>query len=1460
VTQAEAYGSPEERRAPEITIAQVEPRKPEEAKAAEDAVHAEWNVGDVILDTYEVKQVHTSGGMGLVYRVHHRNWNMDLAVKSPRPEYFSSEVQKENFVRECLTWVGIGLHPQIVCCYYVRVLGGIPRVFAEYVDGGTLKDWIDDRRLYEGGNDEALKRILDIAIQFAWGLHYAHEKGLIHQDVKPANVMMTPEGTPKVTDFGLAGARAAAGEILGKKAQHDVLVSCGGMTPAYCSPEQAQREKLSPKTDMWSWGLSVLEMFIGEVTWMSGQTALEVLEQYLKEDTNEGAVPKMPESLAALLHRCFERKPEGRPQNMHEAEEALKDVYRQSVGRDYDRADAKPVPRLADALSNQAISLLDLRKSEEAEKLFEEALKADPHHPEATYNFGLLRWRQGRVTDERLVAALEEVRKSHEDDWRDEYLLALVHIERGDAKSALSLLNEAAKRAAGTVEVARAMAVARANLGTWGRCLRTLEGHTRGVQSVAISPDGRWGLSGGWDNTLRLWDLAKGQCLRTFEGHTGSVTSVAFSRDGRRALSGSHDKTLRLWDVAEGQCLRMFEGHTKWATSVAISRDGRWGLSGSLDNTLRLWDLNTGQCLRLFKGGGVGVVAISPDTRWGLSGSFDNALRLWDLATGQCLRTLEGHTKGVKSVAISPDGRWGLSGSLDNTLRLWDLATGRCIRTLQGHADAVSSVAFSPDGRSAVSGGNYGTLALWDLTSGQCVRTLETISSPKDSVAFSADGKWVLSGSTDNVLRLWEVATGPAQRFVETRPRAVVELRGYDVHFRVMISHADAALKGGDVNAALAALEAARGIPGHARNPALRALGSSVGMLCRRTGLRGGWVARTFEGHTDSLSSVAISPDARSGLSGSSDDTLRLWDLATGECLRTLEGHTRGVQSVAISPDGRWALSGSNDETLRLWDLATGQCLRTFQGHAGAVRSIAFSPDGRWAMSGGDDKTLRLWDLATGRCLRTLQGHTCGVRSVAISPDGRSGLSGSSDKTLRLWNLATGRCLRTFEGHTEPLNSVAISPEGRRALSGGHDKTLCLWDLLTGQCLRVIKGFALHLYSVAISSDGRWALSGSSFKPLRLWDLAVGLCLWTFEGQPGPISAVAISPDGRWALSGGDDKKLRLWELDWNLEVPEPSDWDDGAMAYLENFLCLHTSYAAALPESGEPSEAQIRDALTRRGKPVWNEEDFKQLVHTLGRAGYGWLRPDGVRTKLEELAASWEGPPPLPWRSEDVAGLTNPQAFTESRKDAVASVKSSTSSSPPTSDPNSTVAPSKSRPLPAAQELDADVLLEAMRESIDGRNTLRQLMLGRRMKDIIAEQVQNTRRLYAGKMPPGTPVPSDSAVLKALEQLRHRIEQSLQKGRKPRAGRLANIRDQVAASQDSAGIAPVPSGDMPGSVSPDCKVCVCGADNPPANNFCRACGKQLREASRRHCPNCRKPIPAGVRFCIHCGKDIMPG
>ena len=302
---------------------------------------------------------------------------------------------------------------------------------------------------------------------------------------------------------------------------------------------------------------------------------------------------------------------------------------------------------------------------------------------------------------------------------------------------------------------------------------------------------------------------------------------------------------------------------------------------------------------------------------------------------------------------------------------------------------------------------------------------------------------------------------------------------------------------------------------------------------------------------------------------------------------------------------------------MRLWDLATGQHVRTFEGHKFPVNCVSISPDGQWALSGGLDRSLRLWELGTGRCVRTFEGHEdpllSAVLSVAISPDGRWGLSAKKSKeTLRLWDLATGQCVRTFKGHTEFGTSVNISSDGLWALSGSADKTLRLWELATGKCVRTFEGHTSSVTSVCLSPDGRWALSGSGDNTVRLWELATGRCVRTFEGHTSSVNSISLSPDGRWLMSGSGDNTLRLWELDWECEFPAPADWDEGVWPYLKIFLTLHCL-------CGD-------DGISRVGTPRWNDEDFAQLLADLQYRGYGWLRPEGVRGKLEQMMRKWKG------------------------------------------------------------------------------------------------------------------------------------------------------------------------------------------------------------------------------------------
>jgi serine/threonine protein kinase len=402
-----------------------------------------WEVGDVILDKYEVRQIITTGGMGLVYRVYHREWDMDLAVKSPKPQFFQTLQQIENFEKEAETWVNLGMHPHTACCHYIRRLGGIPRIFAEFVEGGTLSDWIRTGKLYEGTREVAIERILDVAIQFAWGLKYAHERGLIHQDVKPGNVLMSSDGIAKVSDFGLSSARRVSAEpaTISTHAGQSVLVPGSGfMTREYASPEQFRGDALSKATDIWSWAVSVLEMINQEVSWVDGRAAPHVLSDL-------SCTMSLPDELIRLLLQALEYEPEQRCASFAEISAKLISIYKQTVGEKYSRIKLDFHDLEWWQEHNRALSLLDIRgKSHESDPdllifPFMELVEKWPSLMESHFIIALMSWRNGSATLENAMEYLEAAEGS---EAQKKYFIAQLKAESGIIFTTSELIKEIA--------------------------------------------------------------------------------------------------------------------------------------------------------------------------------------------------------------------------------------------------------------------------------------------------------------------------------------------------------------------------------------------------------------------------------------------------------------------------------------------------------------------------------------------------------------------------------------------------------------------------------------------------------------------------------------------------------------------------------------------------------------------------------------------------------------------------------------------------------------------------------------------------------------------------------------------------------------------------------------------------------------------------------------------------------
>lgn len=295
-----------------------------------------------------------------------------------------------------------------------------------------------------------------------------------------------------------------------------------------------------------------------------------------------------------------------------------------------------------------------------------------------------------------------------------------------------------------------------------------------------------------------------------------------------------------------------------------------------------------------------------------------------------------------------------------------------------------------------------------------------------------------------------------------------------------------------------------------------------------------------LRGHTNSVSSVAVSADGSLIASASLDHTVRLWDARTGKTILVLSGHKEEVYAAAFSPDNQTLASSDYDGRVIIWSVKSGKPLRTLE-IKGWSTAIAFSPDGNLLAVANQEPGTNIYDVKNGNVVRTIEttGYT---NAIAFSPDGR--YLATARGAIGLWDLQTGKVVKRFEGHQGSIKAVAFSKDGRFLASASNDKTARVWNVETVENTKTFQTLTpiavkystkpfewkMPFTSVAFSPDGK-TLAAATGRTVHLFDIATGKQIKTLEGHELSITSVVFSPDGKSIVSGSLDNTVRVWSF-----------------------------------------------------------------------------------------------------------------------------------------------------------------------------------------------------------------------------------------------------------------------------------------------------------------------------------------
>jgi eukaryotic-like serine/threonine-protein kinase len=979
---------------------------------------------------YELVSLLGRGGMGVVYQARQIRLNRPCALKMVLAGGHAGPESLLRFFTEAEAVAKLH-HPNVVQIYHLGEADGLPFFEMEYLEGGSLDHVLD-------GSPWTPIRAARMIATVARGVAAAHRLGIVHRDLKPGNILLADNGTPKVSDFGLA---KSTGSELGLTGTGVVVGS-----PSYMAPEQAEGQagQVGPPADVYALGVILYELLTGRPPFR-GATPIDTIHQVRTAEPVPPSrlVPNLPRDLETVVLKCLEKPPARRYPDAAELADELdrflagKPIRARSISKAErawrwclrNRAVAGLLAALATVLVAgfagmtilwiRAESLRDLAEARTAEAVQQrEALRDEREATRRRNYFSEMHLAHQAWSEERGTARMREILAHWATPgdrdlrgWEWYYLDGLLHQEVATLstgrkeRGAVSWSRDGAFLAATgdafTVKVwdARTMAPA-----------ASLTGHSEIVTALAWSPDGRRLATASGDGTVRVWDRTKG-FASTVLAAGAPLEIVAWSPDGARIVAAANEGSVFVWPSAGGEPSLFFKESAP-LKALSWSPDGTRLASGS-GGGLRIRDVSGASAspASAFGTDGSEILAIdwSPDGSRIAAGEAHTVVRVWDAATSKGLHVLRGHTRAVEGVRWSNDGTRLASASADNLVKVWDPATGVEIRTLRGHDAAIHSVAWSPDYRLA-SAGQDATVRVWDVSKDGEVKVVRGFNDRATAMAWSPDGRMIAAADEDGSIELLDPKTGRLRSSLREGRSWIFGLAWSPDGARLASSSGDGKVKVWDVAA--------------------------------------GKVSREFRSHLGPAMAVAWSPDGARIASTGHDGSIQVRDARTGTRMHMLR-NGKPVNDLRWSPDGARIAAAVRDGKVRIWSADDGRPLLAID-HGAEARGVAWSPDGTRLASAGNDGLIHIWDPSGGRKLATLRGHSDWCFSVSWNRDGSRLASSGADRVVRVWDPVSGLETLVLRSHTDVIASAAWSPDGLGLASSSYDGSVRIWDASPG--------------------------------------------------------------------------------------------------------------------------------------------------------------------------------------------------------------------------------------------------------------------------------------------------------------------------------------------------------------------------------------------------------------------------